>query len=136
MTPTAPPATGRTSPPATTAPPVPTPTTTHPTKALTVWPLLTVTVGCTPELVLFVVVGRGVVIPGGGDRVGVGVDAGCGPGEIDGFGVGGPVFWPVGLLPLVSAFVLCFLVGDSIALCDGVGTFPWMVGAFVWIPVG
>ena len=39
-----PPTTGRTVSPTATAPPIPTPTTIHPTWALTVWPLLTVNV--------------------------------------------------------------------------------------------
>ena len=79
MTASVPPSTGRIPPPTATNPPTPAPTTIHPTLALAVWPLLTVSVfgaltdvGVPVEILL--VVGLVVVVDGGADDFGVWMD--------------------------------------------------------------
>jgi len=100
-----PPATGRILPPTATAPPTPTPTTIHPTWALTVWPLLTVnvfealtTVGV---MVGFRVV---VVVAGGDDDFAVLLGSESDPRELRDFGF----FWLV--VPIVGLTVVFGLV--------------------------
>ena len=96
------PATGRTVSPTATAPPIPTPTTIHPTWALTVWPLLIVNVF--GVLVGFCVVGIGVVVANGGDDFRVLLGSRLDPRELCDF-----VFW---LLVVFVVGTADFLVLD------------------------
>jgi len=100
-----PPATGRILSPTATAPPIPTPTTIHPTWALTVRPLLTVNVfealTCVGVVVGFrVVVGLVVVVADGGDDLGVLLGPGLDPRELGDFG-----FWLL-VVPVVRVTVV------------------------------
>src|SRR6266498_2841604 len=95
-----PPATGRILSPTATAPPIPTPTTIHPTWALTVWPLLTVNVfdALTSVGVMVgfcIVVGLVVIVAGGGDDFGVLLGLRSDPRKLDDF-----VLWL--LVPVVG----------------------------------
>src|SRR5438445_7207012 len=99
-----PPATGRILSPTATAPPTPTPTTNHPTWALTVWPLLTVNVfealTSVGVMVWFWVVVGLVVLVGGGEDFGVFSDVESDPLEIGNFGFLSLVVPIVGLTDL------------------------------------
>ena len=132
-------ATGRILSPTATAPPIPTPTTIHPTWALTVWPLLTVNVfeALTDVGVIvdfWVAVRLAVVAAGSGADFGVFVDVSPDPLEFDDF-----CFW----LLVVAVVGLTDVFGLGVGIVGStVGTFPLLFGTILplggvfWVPVG
>ena len=124
-----PPAIGRILPPTATAPPTPTPTTIHPTWALTVWPLLTVnvfealtSVGVMVGLMLWFVVGFVVVVASGGDDFGILLGPGWDPREL-----GDVCSWSL-VVPVIGMTVV---FGMDVRV--DIDAFPLLFRTIIWL---